>query len=147
MIIAIHRGVEFLVDCKELSFAFGKVEPFFCSLVLVDIRTRQRVSETFHFDLNTDKLAKLAPHRLVASLTRLGECKVQCYLITAPFRQTRPKVRRWIVKRARLGHYSALVLSHRIHPASTSCFASSRLRDAILIVLSIHTLNTPLYIP
>jgi hypothetical protein len=71
-----QRGIEFLVECKELSFALGKLEPFFCSLVLVDVQARQRVSETFHFDLNTDPLAKLIPTRLVPTTSCHVSCRV-----------------------------------------------------------------------
>jgi hypothetical protein len=50
---------EFLVDCKDVSFSLGAIEPFFCSLCLVDVQRKIRLSETFHFHLNPEPLMKL----------------------------------------------------------------------------------------
>eukprot|EP01087_Luapelamoeba_hula_P013453 TRINITY_DN3839_c4_g1_i2.p1 TRINITY_DN3839_c4_g1~~TRINITY_DN3839_c4_g1_i2.p1 ORF type:complete len:1930 (-),score=376.88 TRINITY_DN3839_c4_g1_i2:62-5851(-) len=55
----VKRGLEFLIHAKELSFPLGEIEPFFCSLVLMDISKKQRISEAFHFDLNSEPLKKL----------------------------------------------------------------------------------------
>jgi hypothetical protein len=43
-----------MVTCKELSFALGEVEPYFCSMSVFDISSNERVSETFCFDFQND---------------------------------------------------------------------------------------------
>eukprot|EP00041_Stephanoeca_diplocostata_P038322 m.1498353 g.1498353 ORF g.1498353 m.1498353 type:complete len:2221 (+) comp25203_c0_seq1:290-6952(+) len=57
-----HTGAKFTVTCEELLFRMNtdsggsgphNVEPFFGTLALYDLRTEERISETFHFDLNS----------------------------------------------------------------------------------------------
>ncbi|KAL6054781.1 dedicator of cytokinesis protein 7 isoform X5 [Balamuthia mandrillaris] len=54
-----RRATELLVVCKELSFALGEIEPFFASLMLFDVQTKQRLSESFHFNLNSPSILSL----------------------------------------------------------------------------------------
>jgi len=44
------------VRCRELKFALGDIEPFFCSLHVIDISTGARLSEVFHFTLSPPEL-------------------------------------------------------------------------------------------
>ncbi|XP_065177359.1 dedicator of cytokinesis protein 11-like [Sycon ciliatum] len=64
--------LRFMVDCKELRFRVadwmmtslestkrGHVEPFFCSLALFDAGRGIKISEDFHFDINSEYLRSL----------------------------------------------------------------------------------------
>lgn len=46
-------GDEVAVEALELNFAFGMVEPFFCTMALYDAKEQRKISEDFHFQLNT----------------------------------------------------------------------------------------------
>ncbi|EGG18916.1 DOCK family protein [Cavenderia fasciculata] len=48
-------GLELLCQVKELKFQWD-VEPFFCSLYIVDLEKRERISESFNFHLNSKQL-------------------------------------------------------------------------------------------
>lgn len=120
-----------MVDCKELSFALGKVEPFFCSMLLVDVQARQRVSETFQFDLNTDRLIKLAPHRLVLRIPM--RIRVLSY---SP--KCRGRGKPWMRKHVPQGLYFVLEVFHRSLPASILYFGLSTSHVAILIMPLSH---------
>ncbi|KYR03085.1 DOCK family protein [Tieghemostelium lacteum] len=52
-----HTNV--LVEFKGLGFLLGEHEPFFCSMFLYDSLNKCRISETFHFDFNTEILKSL----------------------------------------------------------------------------------------
>jgi hypothetical protein len=45
-----------LVECKQLEFQLGEIEPFYCSLALYDVKTKRKVSESFNFELNSSSL-------------------------------------------------------------------------------------------
>ena len=49
------RSGRLLVECKRLTIgtSFTPAEPFFCTLALYNVISRQKVSEDFHFHLNT----------------------------------------------------------------------------------------------
>ncbi|KAF2071889.1 hypothetical protein CYY_006791 [Polysphondylium violaceum] len=48
-----------LIELKGLVFVLGDHEPFFCTLFLYDYINKRRVSETFHFDFNPDRIKNL----------------------------------------------------------------------------------------
>ncbi|KAL5475482.1 hypothetical protein EMCRGX_G025301 [Ephydatia muelleri] len=70
-----HFGLRFLAKCKDVRFKFmvdrgglwDHVEPFFCSLALYDAQNRMKISEDFHFDLNSPVLRGLLPPAMSAS--------------------------------------------------------------------------------
>jgi len=49
----LQRGEEVAVLCRDLTFKFGSVEPFFCTLALYDAHEERKISEDFHFHVNT----------------------------------------------------------------------------------------------
>eukprot|EP01119_Soliformovum_irregulare_P021573 TRINITY_DN7210_c0_g1_i1.p1 TRINITY_DN7210_c0_g1~~TRINITY_DN7210_c0_g1_i1.p1 ORF type:complete len:1800 (-),score=546.30 TRINITY_DN7210_c0_g1_i1:194-5593(-) len=53
------RGLQMLIEVKELSFSLGKIEPFFGALALYDIRKKLKLSETYHFDINSDAMSDM----------------------------------------------------------------------------------------
>ena len=56
--------MDILVEVKELSFALGDIEPFFGSLSLYDIKKKQKISENFHFDVNSEQtIEMLGPYK------------------------------------------------------------------------------------
>lgn len=70
-------GTQVQVHCKDLSFENGNHEPFFLSLALYDIKKKIKISETFHTEVNNDKiLMLLGPHLvrkiLSTSINRKG---------------------------------------------------------------------------
>jgi hypothetical protein len=50
----------------EFSFLIGELEPLFFGYYLYDIKKRERVSETFHFSMNTPYTLSLIGHSLVS---------------------------------------------------------------------------------
>ena len=54
--------------CLELKFGIGEIEPYFVSWCIVDVAKQQRVSEMFHFDLNTDFTISLMGKKQVPSM-------------------------------------------------------------------------------
>jgi len=55
--------IQVMVECKELKFALGEKEPFFCSFVLFHRTKKKRVSEVFHFDMNNEKVLNMVTHK------------------------------------------------------------------------------------
>jgi len=45
---------KFQVEIKELAFGLGETEPLFLSLLVFDMRSKKRVTETFRFQQNSD---------------------------------------------------------------------------------------------
>jgi hypothetical protein len=52
-------GMQILVEPTELSFDLGVHEPFFVSIALYDLKRREKVSETWNFDLNPPSITEL----------------------------------------------------------------------------------------
>lgn len=50
------------IEPKELIFDLGYFEPFFGSIALYDLKRKEKISETFHFDLNPEHILGLLPH-------------------------------------------------------------------------------------
>lgn len=46
--------MRFTVELKELTFGLGEVEPLFLSLLVFDVKSKKRITETFHFQMNSD---------------------------------------------------------------------------------------------
>ncbi|XP_005089591.1 dedicator of cytokinesis protein 7 isoform X1 [Aplysia californica] len=53
-----HFGHKILVKCSQLSLEL-EVEPIFVSMALYDSREKKKISETFHFDLNSESMKRL----------------------------------------------------------------------------------------
>lgn len=53
-----HFGHRILVKCLHLSLEMD-VEPMFVSMALYDLRERKKISETFHFDLNSEQTKRM----------------------------------------------------------------------------------------
>ncbi|XP_059178065.1 dedicator of cytokinesis protein 7-like isoform X2 [Physella acuta] len=68
-----HFGHRILVKCLQLNLEMD-VEPIFVSMALYDSRERKKISETFHFDLNTDQTIRLisghVSHADISSVSR-----------------------------------------------------------------------------
>jgi len=50
------KFVSLYVHCRSLSFSCGLFEPLFCSLALYDVAEGRRVTEDFHYHLNSSDL-------------------------------------------------------------------------------------------
>jgi len=50
-----RNGLELLCEMKELKFSMD-IEPFFCSLYIVDLDKKERITESFNFHLNPKSL-------------------------------------------------------------------------------------------
>jgi hypothetical protein len=68
-----------VVECKELSFKIGDLEPLFCTVMLFNAKKGQRVSESFHFTLNPIL-------QVTASATHTVHLKIEYTYRTTPQR-------------------------------------------------------------
>uniref|UniRef100_A0A673M805 Dedicator of cytokinesis protein 7-like n=1 Tax=Sinocyclocheilus rhinocerous TaxID=307959 RepID=A0A673M805_9TELE len=68
-----HSGQRIMVKCLSLKFEI-EIEPIFGSLALYDVREKKKISEDFHFDLNSDQMKSLlrphSPHVAISTLAR-----------------------------------------------------------------------------
>lgn len=56
-------GHQVYVEPCSFELDLGNFEPFFGSIALYDIKKKEKISETFHFDLNDDNVLQLlGPH-------------------------------------------------------------------------------------
>ena len=53
---ASQHACRFLVSVQSLRLSLGNIEPFYCTLAVFDLKTEERCSEDFHFDLNDPSL-------------------------------------------------------------------------------------------
>ncbi|XP_069623252.1 dedicator of cytokinesis protein 6 isoform X6 [Ranitomeya imitator] len=53
-----HFGQRILVKCISLKFEI-EIEPIFCVMALYDAKEKKKISESFHFDLNSDTVKNL----------------------------------------------------------------------------------------
>ncbi|XP_077118084.1 dedicator of cytokinesis protein 6 isoform X5 [Ranitomeya variabilis] len=53
-----HFGQRILVKCISLKFEI-EIEPIFCVMALYDAKEKKKISESFHFDLNSDTMKNL----------------------------------------------------------------------------------------
>uniref|UniRef100_A0A8C1XMI9 Dedicator of cytokinesis 6 n=1 Tax=Cyprinus carpio TaxID=7962 RepID=A0A8C1XMI9_CYPCA len=68
-----HSGQRIMVKCLSLKFEI-EIEPIFGTLALYDVREKKKISEDFHFDLNSDQMKSLlrphSPHVAISTLAR-----------------------------------------------------------------------------
>ncbi|XP_040842271.1 dedicator of cytokinesis protein 6 isoform X2 [Ochotona curzoniae] len=68
-----HFGQRLLVKCLSLKFEI-EIEPIFGTLALYDAREKKKISENFHFDLNSDSMKGLlrahGTHPAISTLAR-----------------------------------------------------------------------------
>ena len=48
-----------IVNVLSMSFTLGDLEPFFVSMALYNVKKKQKLSETFHVDVNSVNIAQL----------------------------------------------------------------------------------------
>ncbi|XP_077326427.1 dedicator of cytokinesis protein 6 isoform X7 [Lithobates pipiens] len=53
-----HFGQRILVKCISLKFEI-EIEPIFCVMALYDAKEKKKISEAFHFDLNSDAVKNM----------------------------------------------------------------------------------------
>ena len=53
---ASQHACRFLVSIHALRLSLGNIEPLYCTLTVFDLKSEQRCSEDFHFDLNDPSL-------------------------------------------------------------------------------------------
>ncbi|XP_066449720.1 dedicator of cytokinesis protein 6 isoform X4 [Eleutherodactylus coqui] len=53
-----HFGQRILVKCIALKFEI-EIEPIFCDMALYDAKEKKKISENFHFDLNSDAMKNM----------------------------------------------------------------------------------------
>ncbi|XP_030646757.1 dedicator of cytokinesis protein 7 [Chanos chanos] len=68
-----HTGQRIMVKCLSLKFEI-EIEPIFGTLALYDVKEKKKISENFHFDLNSDQMKGLlrshSPHPAISTLAR-----------------------------------------------------------------------------
>ncbi|XP_035384986.1 dedicator of cytokinesis protein 6-like isoform X1 [Electrophorus electricus] len=68
-----HTGQRIMVKCLSLKFEI-EIEPIFGTLALYDVKEKKKISENFHFDLNSDQMKSLLrphnPHIAISTLAR-----------------------------------------------------------------------------
>ncbi|XP_072561324.1 dedicator of cytokinesis protein 7 isoform X2 [Paramormyrops kingsleyae] len=68
-----QTGQRILVKCLSLKFEI-EIEPIFGTLALYDAKEKKKISENFHFDLNSDQMKGLlrshTPHMAISTLAR-----------------------------------------------------------------------------
>ncbi|XP_041719147.2 dedicator of cytokinesis protein 7 isoform X2 [Coregonus clupeaformis] len=68
-----HCGQRIMVKCLSLKFEI-EIEPIFGTLALYDVKEKKKISEDFHFDLNSDQMKGLlrphTPHAAISTLAR-----------------------------------------------------------------------------
>uniref|UniRef100_A0AAY4CHG2 Dedicator of cytokinesis 6 n=1 Tax=Denticeps clupeoides TaxID=299321 RepID=A0AAY4CHG2_9TELE len=68
-----HVGQRIMVKCLSLKFEID-IEPIFGTLALYDVKEKKKISENFHFDLNSDQMKSLLrphiPHTAISTLAR-----------------------------------------------------------------------------
>ncbi|XP_072005664.1 dedicator of cytokinesis protein 6 isoform X7 [Engystomops pustulosus] len=68
-----HFGQRILVKCISLKFEI-EIEPIFCVMALYDAKEKRKISESFHFDLNSDAMKNMlrtqSGHQAPSTLAR-----------------------------------------------------------------------------
>uniref|UniRef100_A0A668A6J3 Dedicator of cytokinesis 6 n=1 Tax=Myripristis murdjan TaxID=586833 RepID=A0A668A6J3_9TELE len=68
-----HCGQRIMVKCLSLKFEI-EIEPIFGTLALYDVKEKKKISENFHFDLNSDQMKGLlkshTPHTAISTMAR-----------------------------------------------------------------------------
>ncbi|XP_076814693.1 dedicator of cytokinesis protein 7-like isoform X2 [Clavelina lepadiformis] len=70
-----HFGHRLLVKCLSLELEM-EVEPIYATIALYDTKLKKKISENFHFDLNSESVRKMTKsegsHSSISSLARTG---------------------------------------------------------------------------
>uniref|UniRef100_A0A8C2KUG3 Dedicator of cytokinesis 8 n=1 Tax=Cyprinus carpio TaxID=7962 RepID=A0A8C2KUG3_CYPCA len=68
-----HFGQRILVRCQAIKFDI-EIEPLFATMALYDLKEKKKISENFHFDINTDQMKGFlrahTPHTDASTLAR-----------------------------------------------------------------------------
>ncbi|RXN18411.1 dedicator of cytokinesis 8 isoform X1 [Labeo rohita] len=68
-----HFGQRILVRCQTIKFEI-EIEPLFATMALYDLKEKKKISENFHFDLNSDQMKGFlrahTPHTDASTLAR-----------------------------------------------------------------------------
>uniref|UniRef100_A0A8C5FGN7 Dedicator of cytokinesis protein 7-like n=1 Tax=Gadus morhua TaxID=8049 RepID=A0A8C5FGN7_GADMO len=68
-----HCGQRIMVKCLSLKFEI-EIEPIFGTLALYDVKEKKKISEDFHFDLNSDQMKGLlkvhTPNTAISTMAR-----------------------------------------------------------------------------
>nr|CAB3239426.1 dedicator of cytokinesis protein 7 [Phallusia mammillata] len=70
-----HFGYRLLVKCLSLELEMD-VEPIFASIALYDTKQKKKISENFHFDLNSDAMKKMMRQEGSASISTLARSAI-----------------------------------------------------------------------
>ncbi|TSZ68953.1 Dedicator of cytokinesis protein 6 [Bagarius yarrelli] len=75
-------GQRIMVKCLSLKFEI-EIEPIFGTLALYDVKEKKKISENFHFDLNSDQIkGMLRPHNPHIAISTLARSAI--FSITDP---------------------------------------------------------------
>ncbi|KAL7830730.1 hypothetical protein SRHO_G00318570 [Serrasalmus rhombeus] len=77
-----HTGQRIMVKCLSLKFEI-EIEPIFGTLALYDVKEKKKISENFHFDLNSEQMkGLLRSHTPVMAISTLARSAI--FSITYP---------------------------------------------------------------
>uniref|UniRef100_A0AAR2JLK4 Dedicator of cytokinesis 6 n=1 Tax=Pygocentrus nattereri TaxID=42514 RepID=A0AAR2JLK4_PYGNA len=77
-----HTGQRIMVKCLSLKFEI-EIEPIFGTLALYDVKEKKKISENFHFDLNSEQMKSLLrSHTPVMAISTLARSAI--FSITYP---------------------------------------------------------------
>ncbi|XP_076145387.1 dedicator of cytokinesis protein 8 isoform X3 [Alosa pseudoharengus] len=77
-----HMGHRIYVRCQAIKFEID-IEPVFATMALYDLKEKKKISEDFHFDLNSDTMRGfLRPH--TPSIDPSSQAKAAIFSITQP---------------------------------------------------------------
>lgn len=64
------------MEIKDLSFSLGEIEPLFGIVALYDLKKKMKVSENFHFDVNSQPIIDLLSPNHKVSRSSPASCQI-----------------------------------------------------------------------